>query len=642
MATDAAKVEAIFFAVLDINDPQDRIAYLEHACGDDLELRRHVERLLEAHPKLGEFLNVQAADVVVTESTPIAEGPGTNIGRYKLLQHTQLLVPVRPSTDEPAFCPVCFSPDGRWLLAPDNSLSGGKTNGGKTVTHVRLWRWPSHDGTVLPVTHETPIKSFAISPDGTRGASLSTDGVVKVWSIPDGKLVWENSQGLVGDASNVAFYPVNDRHILAFSGVNVIGLWDIDTGTLLDQQPTDTGSQAIAISNDGRLFAASGSTGTIVWDVQDARMSKGTRITTERNGQLAFMHNDEEDILVAVGNDNWMVKLWNIREARPITHLVQRGWPQSMSISPNCEWLACATLDGVRLWNLKNVALNQRLAHPTNWPALAVAPDSRTVAAGGDGGSILLWDTSTNETVALSGHEQSVVDLTFSHHGDVIASTDDATVRLWNVASRRPLSTFETGGSRCVALSADGKWLVAGFTGKIRLWDLETGKSNDAKANGRVQSVRFSPDNRYVVSGGQRETVVWSVDSGTLLRTAEWPGWRGNVRAISFSPDGKTVAVPGVDAVGLWNWANDRKQVIPVGSPYPSVAAFSPDGETIVSTSPVGKVKFWQVASGEALGAFSIEGVRNLAIFPNGNAMVTASMNGTLKVWRIAPSEGVR
>jgi WD40 repeat protein/serine/threonine protein kinase len=78
---------SIFAAALDITDPAARAAYLDEACGHQPELRLHFDELLAAQAKLGSFL---ARPPVVPQGTqayePVAEGPGTRIGPYKLLQ----------------------------------------------------------------------------------------------------------------------------------------------------------------------------------------------------------------------------------------------------------------------------------------------------------------------------------------------------------------------------------------------------------------------------------------------------------------------------------------------------------------------------------------------------------------------------
>jgi WD40 repeat protein/serine/threonine protein kinase len=80
-------VESIFFAALDKASPEERAAYLEEACGTDQELRRCVERLLSAQPRVGSFLQGRAPGLPATvDESPLTERPGTRIGPYKLLE----------------------------------------------------------------------------------------------------------------------------------------------------------------------------------------------------------------------------------------------------------------------------------------------------------------------------------------------------------------------------------------------------------------------------------------------------------------------------------------------------------------------------------------------------------------------------
>jgi hypothetical protein len=79
-------VESIFFAALEKGTPEARAAYLDEACGRGSELRGCVERLLQAHPKVGDFLQAQPGPVPTVDDRPLTEDPGTRIGQYKLLQ----------------------------------------------------------------------------------------------------------------------------------------------------------------------------------------------------------------------------------------------------------------------------------------------------------------------------------------------------------------------------------------------------------------------------------------------------------------------------------------------------------------------------------------------------------------------------
>src|SRR4051795_439468 len=84
--TDLSAIESIFLAALERPTPEGRASYLDAACPDP-EVRRHVERLLDAHPKVGSFLNATAGSGDRTgDHRPIAEGPGTLVGPYKLME----------------------------------------------------------------------------------------------------------------------------------------------------------------------------------------------------------------------------------------------------------------------------------------------------------------------------------------------------------------------------------------------------------------------------------------------------------------------------------------------------------------------------------------------------------------------------
>jgi tetratricopeptide (TPR) repeat protein len=84
---EQAKLEPddIFYAAIELASPAERAAYLDQVCDDDLDTRRRVERLLEAHSQAGSFLAARPALVAATTDFP-AEPSGTVIGPYKLLQ----------------------------------------------------------------------------------------------------------------------------------------------------------------------------------------------------------------------------------------------------------------------------------------------------------------------------------------------------------------------------------------------------------------------------------------------------------------------------------------------------------------------------------------------------------------------------
>ncbi|MHC4539712.1 MAG: serine/threonine protein kinase, partial [Planctomycetota bacterium] len=75
---DLERIKPIFSEALD-KKGADRESYLKEACREDPDLKVEVEALLKAHEGARDFLEAPVFD-------PICEGPGTVIGRYKLLE----------------------------------------------------------------------------------------------------------------------------------------------------------------------------------------------------------------------------------------------------------------------------------------------------------------------------------------------------------------------------------------------------------------------------------------------------------------------------------------------------------------------------------------------------------------------------
>jgi len=86
VANERKDEESIFNAAIQLRNGTERDEYLIKACGHDSELRAGVEALLRAH-EAQSLLDVPMFDSEVTlDKSTLSEGPGTIIGRYKLLE----------------------------------------------------------------------------------------------------------------------------------------------------------------------------------------------------------------------------------------------------------------------------------------------------------------------------------------------------------------------------------------------------------------------------------------------------------------------------------------------------------------------------------------------------------------------------
>src|SRR5262245_56619738 len=75
--------KSLFRFAIEKYSPDQWPAFLDGACGDNVELRGRVEELLRAHVEMG---SIHASDQARTLDQPPIEKSGTQIGPHKLLQ----------------------------------------------------------------------------------------------------------------------------------------------------------------------------------------------------------------------------------------------------------------------------------------------------------------------------------------------------------------------------------------------------------------------------------------------------------------------------------------------------------------------------------------------------------------------------
>jgi WD40 repeat protein/tetratricopeptide (TPR) repeat protein len=239
----------------------------------------------------------------------------------------------------------------------------------------------------------------------------------------------------------------------------------------------------------------------------------------------------------------------------------------------------------------------------------------------------------------------------------------DSGVRAWDLIGNRPAGIAVRAGDR-VALSPDGRFLLAEGDGGVRLWDLATSDSIGSPMRHRsvVVNASFSPDGRLALTASREGPAqLWEIGRVDLLplpvpaddahRTAG-PVGSGPVGSSfydgQFSGDGSRVLVGGELARVI-----ETETGQPIGPPVPPrwpggmQVVFSPDGRRVAATShdgPYGNggstwstCQVFDAATGRPVSPLlpHINWPSALAFSPDGKMLATGDYSGAVHRWDV-------
>ena len=150
-----------------------------------------------------------------------------------------------------------------------------------------------------------------------------------------------------------------------------------------------------------------------------------------------------------------------------------------------------------------------------------------------------------------------------------------------------------------LSFSAQGKLAMAGpvrdgisITDPIdKTWRRDFGK---VVAEGASHDIAFSPDGNYLTSTGMG-LKVWDVEKGVIYR--ELQGAESTHRYVAYSPDGRSLATDNGKSVMLWEVATGkiraRLGMNHATSGDVNAVAFAPDGKSVIAGYDDGTALVW-------------------------------------------------
>lgn len=288
--------------------------------------------------------------------------------------------------------------------------------------------------------------------------------------------------------------------------------------------------------------------------------------------------------------------------------LAGHGGPvRALAVSPDHDSLLSGSFDTSAIrWTLKTDAAAEVLRyHADAVNAVAFLKDGRMITAGADA-RIAVWTAGRQQPdQALEGHTGPVVAIAVSPDGSKVASGSwDHSVRLWSLADGASRA-FEghTQNVNGVAFAPDGMSLVSvGYDLALRIWRLRDGQSETVALSAPLNAVVVAPDGEIVAGGANGKLRMLTMDGKP---TGEVTAGSVPIVALALSNDGTLIAAAGIGGTVAIVERKSRsvlRTLVGPGFPVWSVA-FLHDAATLVTGGADGKIRRWNVQSGEPIGS---------------------------------------
>ncbi len=238
----------------------------------------------------------------------------------------------------------------------------------------QMFVWPTEAEAPAPKAfqaHRGWVRALAVSPDGRTLASCGNDRVIKLWSVPDCKLV-RTLEGHACHVYNVAFHP-DGRSLASADLKGVVKVWDLARGVATRDLDAKIlykydktfmadigGARSMAFSADGGMLACAGITNVsnafagignplvVLFDWASGKQKQLLRPRPNFNGTAWGVAFHASGHVLGVGGGNGGV-LWAWKPDQPLSTfaLTLPNNARDLSLHPDGRLLAIPFFDGV-------------------------------------------------------------------------------------------------------------------------------------------------------------------------------------------------------------------------------------------------------------------------------------------------------
>ncbi len=289
---------------------------------------------------------------------------------------------------------------------------------------VHLWSFP--DGQeLLRLLHAAPVSEVMFRPRSKQLAIAGEDGHVRIFEASPAKMIADFK---CSDKVVSASFSPDGSLLAARSSDGVISMFDLAERKLIRTLGGGDAAFNVVFSGNGQRLATASGDYVFVWDVSTGKEAlKATHaasaetLTTQQWITDVALSSDGKFMAYATKDDSF-AHVWNVETGRQTLALKHDAIVAAVAFNKDGTKLGTGSYDGTsRIWALPSGNEIGRTAHPQGAEVVAFSPNGQRFAAGGMEGTISVSESGRADRPAYFEFSADVRSVAFSPDGHLFA-----------------------------------------------------------------------------------------------------------------------------------------------------------------------------------------------------------------------------